>query len=178
MKEKIDVNEYAQLITDMLGKGGFLLNTSGEKFNSMVIGWGHLGRIWNIRTFVAYVRQSRYSKPQIDETREFTLSIPLTAPDPEINRICGTLSGRDVDKVKEAGLTLEPPQTNHTPGIKEYPLTIECRVLYAQDQDLSKIPEDLCAVYYPQDVPGSDSIMNRDFHTAYIAEIVDAYIIR
>ena len=178
MKEKIDVNEYAQLITDMLGKGGFLLNTNGEKFNSMVIGWGHLGRIWNIRTFAAYVRQSRYTKAQIDRTGEFTLSIPLTAPDPEIGRICGTLSGRDIDKVKEANLTLEPPQTNHTPGIKEYPLTVECRVLYAQDQDLSKIPENIQNACYPSLVPGSTDPADRDFHTMYIAEILDAYIIR
>jgi flavin reductase (DIM6/NTAB) family NADH-FMN oxidoreductase RutF len=111
-------------------------------------------------------------------TGEFTLRTPRTSPDPEIGRIWGTLSGRDIDKVKEANLTLEPPQTNHTPGIKEYPLTVECRVLYAQDQDLSKIPENIQNACYPSLVPGSTDPADRDFHTMYIAEIVDAYIIR
>ena len=64
------------------------------------------------------------------------------------------------------------------PGIRQYPLTIECKVLYSQDQDLSRIPEDILRKAYPQDVPGTNSLANKDFHTMYIGEIVDAYIIR
>jgi hypothetical protein len=30
---------------------------------------------------------------------------------------------------------------------------------------------------YPQDVDGSYPMANRDFHTMYVGEIVDAYII-
>ena len=33
--------------------------------------------------------------------------------------------------------------TKALPKVKQYPLTIECKVLYAQDQDLPKIPEDI-----------------------------------
>ena len=66
----------------------------------------------------------------------------------------------------------EEPNVNHTPGIKEYPLTIECEVLYAQDQDLDQIPEEVIKRYYAK---GSDE---GDFHTAYIGKIVDAYIIK
>ena len=44
MKEKININDYANLITKALPKG-ILLNTKGEKFNSMVIGWGHIGTL-------------------------------------------------------------------------------------------------------------------------------------
>ena len=39
MKEKINITDYANLITKVLPKG-ILLNTNGDKFNSMVIGWG------------------------------------------------------------------------------------------------------------------------------------------
>ncbi len=45
MKEKIEIADYAQTITKALPKG-ILLNTQGEKFNSMVIGWGNLGTTW------------------------------------------------------------------------------------------------------------------------------------
>ena len=41
-----------------------------------------------------------------------------------------------------------------------------------------KIPEDILARMYPQDVPGTHPMANRDFHTMYVGEIVDAYIIR
>lgn len=177
MKEKIKVSEYAQQIMEGLRKGA-LLNSNGDKFNSMVIGWGHLGVIWGRDTFIAYVRQSRYTKEQIDKTMEFSVSVPLGDALPEITRVCGTLSGRDIDKVKEAHLTLEEAEVIKTPGVKEYPLTLECEVLYTRTQDISRLPDDMRDVIYPQDVDGSAPLANRDPHTAYIGRIVDAYIIK
>ncbi|MBQ6335022.1 MAG: flavin reductase [Erysipelotrichaceae bacterium] len=169
MKEKINVFDYSELITKAL-RPGILLNSNGEKFNAMVIGWGHLGVIWGLDTFTVYVRQSRYTKAQLDKAGEFTLSIPLDGVDKEINRVCGTLSGRDINKADY--VTLVEPETNNTPGIKEYPLTIECKIIYKQDQDLEKIPDNVIDRYYGK---GSDV---GDFHTAYIGQIVDAYIIK
>ena len=177
MKETVNVSDYAQRIQEALPKG-ILLNTQGEKFNSMVIGWGHLGVVWGKPTFVVYVREGRYTRPQLDSTGEFTVSIPLGQPDPAINRVCGSLSGRDVDKEKEAGLTLEPPAVLTTPGVREYPLTLECKVLYAQKQDLTAIPQEIFQRFYPQNVPSEDPMSNRDPHIAYIGEIVAAYVIR
>ena len=177
MKDRIDITEYANLITKALPKG-ILLNTSGDKFNAMVIGWGHIGTLWSLPTFHVYVRQGRYTKAQLDKTGEFTLSIPLEGIIPSISKICGSQSGHNIDKVKEAGLTLEDPEKNSTPGVREYPLTIECKILYAQDQDLQKIPEDIRERMYPQDVPGTNPMANRDCHTMYVGQILDAYIIR
>ena len=63
------------------------------------------------------------------------------------------------------------------PGIKELPLTLECKVIYKQKQDLSAVPADILARYYPE-VPGGDFAgENRDFHYAYYGEIVGAYLI-
>ena len=177
MKEKIQVTKYAQRITEALPKG-VLLNTQGEKFNAMVIGWGALGTVWSRPAFTVYVRENRYTKAQLDKTGEFTLSIPLGAPDPKITKVCGSMSGSHTDKVAEANLTLEEPEVTHTPGIREYPLTLECRILYSQRQELTQIPEDIRLTMYPQDVDGSFPMANRDAHTAYIGQIVAAYIIR
>ena len=127
MTGQINVFDYSEQIMKALRRG-VLLNTNGEKFNSMVISWGHFGIIWGKPTFVVYVRENRYTKAQLDQTREFTISIPLNQPDPRIQHICGMQSGRSIDKVKEAGLTLIDPVTNHTPAIAEYPLTLECKV--------------------------------------------------
>ena len=167
MKELIALTDYANLIQTALPKG-ILLNTNGDKFNSMVLGWGNLGVTWGVPTFVAYVRESRYTKAQIDKTGEFTISVPLNAPIPAITKVCGTQSGRDIDKVKEAGLTLEAPEVIRTPGVREYPLTLECKVLYAQRQELDAIPDDIRTAFYS----GGDP------HTAYIAQVLRAYIIR
>ena len=177
MKEKVNIIDYANVIVKALPKG-ILLNTYADKFNSMVIGWGHLGTLWNKPTFHVYVRQGRFTKEQLDKAGEFSISIPLDSPDPQINKILGWLSGFHIDKVKEAGLLLEDGEMIKTPSVKQYPLTIECKVLYSQDQDLSKIPEDIREKTYPQDVDGTYPMANRDHHTMYVGEIVDAYIIR
>ena len=177
MKEKIDVFDYSEKIMKALRRG-ILLNTNGDKFNAMVIGWGHIGTLWSKPTFHVYVRQGRYTKGQLDKTGEFTISVPLNQPDAAINKICGWQSGHSIDKVKEAGLELEDAETIHTPGIRQYPLTIECKILYAQDQDLSRIPEDIRNRMYPQDVDGAYPMANRDYHTMYVGEIVNAYIIK
>ena len=140
MKQKITVADYAQRITEALPQG-VLLNTNGDKHNAMVIGWGGLETCWSVPTFTVYVRENRYTKSQLDKTGVFTVSIPLDKADPVITKICGWQSGHNIDKVKEAGLTLEDPQANGVSGVKEYPLTLECRVLYSQCQDPTRLPE-------------------------------------
>ena len=177
MKEIINVTEYAQMITEALPRG-ILLNTKDEKFNSMVIGWGALGTVWGKTAFTVYVREHRYTKAQIDSTGEFTISVPLDKPISSIAEVCGTQSGRDVDKAEKAHLTLDDPEIISVPGIKEYPLTLECKVLYSQKQELEKLPDDIREKMYPQDVDGTYCMANRDAHTAYIGEIVAAYIIK
>ncbi len=177
MKEEIRLAEYAQKITEALPQG-VLLSTNGGKHNAMVIGWGGLGTCWSVPVFTVYVRENRYTKSQLDNTGVFTVSIPLDKADPKITKICGWQSGNNIDKVKEAGLTLEEPLKNGVSGIKEYPLTLECKVLYSQRQDPTRLPETIYKKSYPQDVDGSYPMANRDPHTAYIGEIVAAYIIR
>lgn len=177
MKERIDISAYAQRINEALPRG-ILLNTKGEKFDSMVIGWGALGTVWGVPAFTVYVRQGRFTRKQLDETGEFTVSIPLDQPDPAINRVCGGQSGYNIDKVQAANLTLEPPETINTPGVREYPITLECRVLYAHKQDISLLPEAIQKRMYPQNVDGTNPMANRDAHTEYIGQIVNAYIIR
>ncbi len=176
-RERINVSDYAQAILEALPRG-ILLNTQAEKFNSMVIGWGHLGVIWSVPTFAVYVREGRYTKGALDRAGEFTVSVPLGQADPEITRVCGSLSGRSVDKAAQARLTLVPGRLVKTPAVLEYPLTLECRVLYAQRQEPANLPEGIRTVMYPQDVDGAHPMANRDAHTAYIGQIVDAYILR
>lgn len=125
-----------------------------------------------------YVREHRYTKAQLDKTGEFTISVPMGRPSQVIAKVCGTHSGRDIDKEIEAKLTLEPPEVVNVPGIKEYSLTLECKILYAQKQELEKIPADIRKQMYPQDVDGTYFMANQVPHTAYIGEIVAAYVIK
>jgi len=58
------------------------------------------------------------------------------------------------------------------PGIKEFPITLECRVVYKQDQDLCLLDGDKRLRYYAPETPNDG-----DFHTAYYGEVLAAYII-
>ncbi len=173
MKQEINVWEYAPQILDAVGKGILITAKAEGKVNPMTIGWGTLGVQWKKPIFIAFVRQSRYTKALLDQNPEFTVNIPLGACDKSIIRVCGTESGRDVDKIQKLGLTLEAGKTVSVPGIKELPLTLECKVIYKQDQDLDALDPESRSHYYK-----SGTSDEADFHTAYYSEITAAYIIK
>ena len=177
MKKHIPVFDYADHILNTLKKGVLLTAKADGKVNTMTISWGTLGIQWGKPIFTAFVRGSRYTSTFLDRNKEFTVNIPYAEVDKEILRICGTKSGRDMDKIRELGLTLEDPEVISVPGIREFPLTLECKVRYVQEQDLSRLEKPFLSRYYPQDVEGTFPGSNRDYHLAFYGEIVDAYII-
>ena len=77
---------------------------SAEKFNTMVIGWGGLGTLWGKAVCTVYVRPQRYTYEFMERETAFSVSV-LPPECREALRICGSESGRDVDKVKKRGLT-------------------------------------------------------------------------
>lgn len=173
MKQQINPFDYAGEICKAMKKGILLTTKAGEKVNTMTIGWGHIGIEWSRPIFVAYVRESRFTKQMLEANGEFTVNIPYGNVDSKILGYCGTKSGRDVDKIQAMHLTLVDSDIISVPGIKEFPLTLECKVIYKQKQDLSAIPADILARYYPMDETGF-----QDYHYAYYGEIVNAYLIR
>lgn len=177
MKKQIEVFDYAKEIMQAVSKGVLLTTKAGDKTNSMTISWGTLGIEWGKPIFTVFVRENRFTKEQLDKNPEFTINIPLGAFDKKILGVCGTKSGRNMDKVKELNLTLEAPDTISVPAIKELPLTLECKVIYTQKQDEHAIPEDIKRRDYPQDVDSSFHGANKDYHTAYYGEIISAYIV-
>jgi len=78
--------------------------------------------------FVVAIREDRYSHRLIKETGEFVLNLP-TIELIEATDLCGRLSGRNVDKFKEAKLTPEAASKVKAPLVKECPVNIECRVV-------------------------------------------------
>lgn len=172
MKRSVKVSSYCNEIMQALPKGVLLTTADGNKVNAMTIGWGHIGIEWGKEIFVAYVRESRFTKQMIENTGEFTVNIPLGGCDGKILGYCGSKSGRDVDKISQLGLTLEPSEIVGAPGIKELPLTLECKVIYKQAQDLTAIAQEHIDRYYPAD---ADDKM--DGHIAYYGQIVNAYVI-
>lgn len=177
MKRFIDPFDYAGDICRAMKKGILLTTKCDGMVNTMTIGWGKIGIEWGKPIFIAYVRESRYTRQMLDGNGEFTVNTPDGSVDSKILGYCGSKSGRDTDKIADLGLNLEEPVSISVPGIRELPLTLECKVIYKQKQDLSAIPGEILDKYYPE----ADSVVyageKRDFHYAYYGEIVNAYII-
>ena len=170
-KRAIDPYEYASTIA-AANPGGILFTTKlGDEVDTMVIGWGLIGNIWGKPTFTAFVRESRHSHTLVEQTGEFTVNVPVGKLDKQIFKVAGSQSGRDIDKVKELGLTLVEPEAVAAPALAECPITLECKVMYKQLLDESAIPADVVKAFYPA-VDGKP-----DMHVAYYGEIVTSYIV-
>ena len=177
MKKEIEVFDYASEIIKAVNEGVLLTTKADDKVNSMTISWGTLGIEWGKLIFTVFVRENRFTKQQLEKNPEFTINIPIGEFNKKILGVCGTKSDHENDKIKELDLSLESPNVISVPGIKELPLTLECRVIYKQKQDEKEVTEENKNKFYPQDVESSFHGSNRDYHTAYYGEIVSAYII-
>lgn len=144
--------------------GAFLTVTDGKRTNTMTIGWASIGYFWGKPVFTVVVRDSRYTYELIENTKEFTVSIPLGGTMKEELRICGTKSGRDIDKFAECNLQIQSGKQVQTPIISQCDLHYECRILYKTKMNPENLDES-CQKLYPK----------RDYHTFYLGEIVACY---
>ncbi|MFC2171271.1 flavin reductase family protein [Acidobacteriota bacterium] len=74
------------------------------------------------------IRPSRKSYGMIRDSKEFVVNIPGESLLKAVDR-CGTVSGRDVDKFEDTGLTPLKATEVGAPLIAECPINMECRLV-------------------------------------------------
>ncbi len=165
-KVTIRYTDYFTQTVHRMRYDGLLLVTSGAdgKPNVMTIGWGMIGAIWGRPVFLVLVRPSRHTYSRLEEVGEFTVNVPPHELAAGVN-LCGTLSGRNHDKFREARLTPAPSRQVRPPIIQECVVHYECRILHKNDV----APGDLVQAIL------DDSYAQGDFHRVYFGEIVAAY---
>lgn len=101
---EISVSELKDNMFDAIGKE-WMLVTAGtpEKFNMMTASWGGTGILWGKPVAFIFIRPERYTYEFIEKGDKLTLSF-LGEAHREIHKICGSQSGRDIDKVAASGL--------------------------------------------------------------------------
>lgn len=106
----------------------WMLITAGNEdgYNMMTASWGFVGEMWGNDTVIAAVRPQRYTMEFIDKNDYFTLSFYGDKKD--IHKVCGSLSGRDVNKTEMTGLT--PVFSDNTVYFGEARLVIICKKQY------------------------------------------------
>ena len=163
---KVDPRQLKGNLFRMLDEDWFLVTAgNGDAFNMMTASWGGMGVLWHRMVTFVFVRPQRHTFQFMENNAHYSLSF-FSEEYREMLKLCGTKSGKDIDKVKETGLT--PALTeNGAVYFQEARLVIECRKVYAGSLSESDflMPE-VPAEVYPR----------KDFHKMYIGEILNVFV--
>lgn len=119
-----DLNE--NFIKNIADEWMFIAAGDKDGYNMMTASWGFMGEMWGGDCVIAAVRPQRYTMEFIDKNDYFTLSFYGERKD--IHKVCGSLSGRDVNKTEMTGLN--PVFTDETVYFNEARLVFICKKQY------------------------------------------------
>ena len=155
-------NEISKNVFDMIGKQWMLVGAAKDgKVNAMTASWGGLGVMWGKNVVFVFIRDSRFTKEFIDREGRFSLSFPSEEYRKEM-KFLGTVSGRDEDKIKEAGVHVA--YHDGVPYIDEGKEILLCRVMSETPITKDEFKDEkIDAAWYA----------DQDYHKMYIAEITD-----
>ena len=166
-EEFVDINpeQLNENAWKLIGSDWMLI-TAGtpDEFNTMTASWGGLGVIWGKQIAWCVIRPQRHTYGFVENSEYFTLSF-FSEDHREMLNYCGTHSGRDVEKVKNARLT---PVTSEAGAIyfDEARIVLVCRKIYHQDID----PLNFLAPEIHDNYP------DKDYHRMYFGEIVKCLV--
>lgn len=168
--DKIEASDLPDNVIQLIGKE-WMLVTAGNKgsYNTMTASWGGVGYIWERPSTFIFIRDTRYTYQFLQQEESFTLSF-FDEKYRNALRICGTRSGRDTNKIEEAGLTpLETPSGLMSFG--EARMIIECKKMFVQELDYANLTE-----------PYKTKVMEESYknesskHQMFISEITNIWV--
>lgn len=140
----------------------WMLITAGtlKSFNMMTASWGTMGELWNRKVCFCFVRPTRHTYQFITKAETFTLCFFDESYRETLN-LCGSKSGRDIDKVAATGLT--PVATEYgSVYFEQARLVLECRILYTHDFDPERFIDSKIHDSYPE----------KDYHRMFVGEVI------
>ena len=102
---EISVEELKDNPFTLINKDWMLITAGNrEKHNTMTASWGGVGELWGRYVSTIYIRPQRYTLEFVE--REDYYSLCFFGPDcRQALNLCGSKSGREVDKDAATGLT-------------------------------------------------------------------------
>jgi len=165
-KQDLEPFEHLSAFMKLLASPGALLSVIDGRGrpNAMAIGWCTIGVLWSKPICIVYVRPSRHSYTCLEQVRQFAVNA-ATSDLADAVELCGTKSGRDMDKLQAAGLTTSPGRKIQAPVIDQCILHYECDVVHNNDVLPGNLRYDFVQSCYGQG----------DFHRLYFGHIVACY---
>ena len=164
--ERAELETLTPEVLKVFGRQPPLL-TAGDRsgLNTMTIGWCQLGCLWSQPVCTVFVRPERYTDQFMESHDYFTVSV-LPPELKKITAFCGSRSGRDVDKVKECGLTVRYG-AGDAPFFDEAEWALVCRKLYVQDMDPAAVLDrEIILPYYGE---------KGGWHRIYVGRVEEVY---
>lgn len=150
----------------LIGKDwGLVTANTDSKVNMMTISWGGLGIMWNKPVTFSFIRPQRYTYDFLNQDEYFSICFMPDEYRKEL-MFCGTKSGREIDKVKECGLTIINDKT--APYFEESKIVLICKKLYAQNMNADSVIDNSVLKNYAED--GSD------YHRMFVSEITEVLV--
>ena len=159
MFKEISAKEIKDNIIKAISDEWMLISAGDENgYNMMTASWGFMGEMWGADSVIAMVRPQRYTMEFIDKSDYFTLS--FYGENRDIHKICGSKSGRDVDKTALTGLT--PIFSDNTVYFDEARLVLICKKQY-----VGKLSEE----NFTDTAPIDKWYPDKDYHNMIIGKI-------
>jgi len=157
---EIKMENWKENACKVIGKDWMLVGAMKDgKCNAMTASWGGLGVMWGKDVAYIFIRPQRYTKEFIDNSDTLSLTF-FDEKYRDTLSYMGKVSGRDEDKIAEAGLNVE--MDGETPYFKEAKTVLICKKMYAQQlQPECFIDTEADSKWYPQ----------KDYHVMYVCEI-------
>ncbi len=159
---EISPEEFERSPFRLIGKEWLLItapdSTKASGANAMTASWGNMGILWNKPVATIFVRPQRYTYALCEAADRFSLCI-LPEERRDALKLCGTKSGKDLDKLKEC--SLDCADIDGVKVITESKVAMICKKLYADDLKKDCFIDKDQHKHYPID----------DFHRFYILEI-------
>ena len=130
--------------TGLKFRPGVYLGTagSGTNYNTLTLGWGASGILWQRAVAIVYIRENRFSYRFFEQSPVFVLSWYPAKYTKQVYKIFGGKSGRDTDKEKVSGFTpVETPDGGVT--YLEADKVVVCRKLMRQPVPKEFVPKEL-----------------------------------
>ena len=138
-------NVSANIFTKFDKDWGLVTAGTKDKFNSMTVSWGAMGTLWRKPVVQIYIRPTRYTFKFLEENEYFTVSFYDKKYKKALG-IMGSKSGRDCDKVKEAGLT--PKFLENGVTFEEASQTFVLKKIYFDQFKRDKVPQFAIEKFY------------------------------
>ena len=166
MMEQADVRTLEDNVFSLIGENWMLITAgTAERCNTMTASWGGLGVLWGKPVATVYIRPQRYTHEFMEKNDLYTISFFHEEMRPAL-QLCGSKSGRDIDKAAATGL--KPVAVEGSTTFEQARLVLVCKKLYDYHIDPAHFigdAKELDARWYPQ----------KDYHHCYFGEIIAVY---